>query len=463
MTVPALLRDNELIPRSALAGLSMQFTKTNAENLRWAATASDTEDDLHGDNTTVELFSNFVTRAKVRGDFGYLSVAHYMDEAVPLELQSRLGQKARAGLVERLYIGEGGRLRAQGPFDKTPLGIEALKAIRTDHALNRPVDERVRLSIAFIDLKHEHKSNGFVFTRKALTDECPQCAAGDKGRKFLDGEFVHLALTRVPVNPRTPIEVEMSATTDAIKTQQDDAASIVGEDLAASLDEVAHQNAQTLSLVVRSEGQTGVTPEQAAAVIAEQLGALRQEMSAAVAPEIVTPPVEAAAVEPETVAADLSNAYAAVQRANSKAGLETALAQFSQVARSQLVVTDPVELFREAVKTYLEPTLNEFRADLAQIKSQQALQTRSAAPIIPGQPPVRQPLSLPVGQAQAQIAVPLTLQSQAAQNNAAVVSDNPSVTAGAVGGIGTPKPSTIDAWALRSTYVGTGLEAPNTL
>jgi hypothetical protein len=63
---------------------------------------------------------------------------------------------------------------------------------------------------------------------------CPLCAQGIGGKIYMKGQLVHLAMTRVPVNPRTEMSVEKSM--DEITTKRDDAKSIIG-DLAEELEE----------------------------------------------------------------------------------------------------------------------------------------------------------------------------------------------------------------------------------
>jgi hypothetical protein len=121
-----------------------------------------------------------------------------------------------------------------------PLGIACGKAIK--QSLADGTDDKVRISIAFLDWKHSH--GNMVFERKSLSDICPACKDGVGDKTFLSGQLIHLAFTRVPVNRRTDVEVDLSMT---IKTQTDDAESIVGKELAEDLE------AKKKSLVSQSE------------------------------------------------------------------------------------------------------------------------------------------------------------------------------------------------------------------
>lgn len=206
---------------------------------RWRADTSDTEIDSFGDKMSQELYADFLDRIERgevapeeytsdfwKGGLPYLSLSHYPDangNAVP-------------GKVESVFV-DGKFLKAKGTFDKSPLGEACWQTIRSE--FDKELDEKVRISIAFLDYKHKHlseASNGFVFERKSLDDICPMCVAemftGGGGKEFLAGQLVHFALTRVPVNKRTLMEVDRSMT-----TKLEDAASIVGEELAMQIDE----------------------------------------------------------------------------------------------------------------------------------------------------------------------------------------------------------------------------------
>lgn len=207
------------------------YDKATGEML-WSAVASDTKEDDFGDEMSLELFSDFVARIEkdeeapdiVKSDFWsggmpYLSISHYSDQ----------NGKGVPGDVRSVYV-DGERLKAKGIFHDTELGRACFRAICEDlYSENRSYDKPVRISIGFIDWKHKHKDGEFLFSRNSLSDKCPQCKNGNGGKIFLEGQLVHLALTRVPVNTRTEILTELSMA-DEIKTRLDDAKSIVGEE-----------------------------------------------------------------------------------------------------------------------------------------------------------------------------------------------------------------------------------------
>lgn len=215
-----------------------------AQELRWHCVASDVEEDTYTDNMTLELFEKFLSRIDTKetppekyisefwnGGIPYLSLSHYSDQ----------NGKAVPGPVESVYI-DGEKLKAKGTFDKTPLGLACFDAINADkHGVrksdNEELDHPVRISIAFLDYAHKHKSDGEIFIRENLDDFCPQCllemiTGKSEGKEYLDGHLIHLALTRIPVNKRTSMEVSKS-----MATRKDDSKSIVGEELAEEVED----------------------------------------------------------------------------------------------------------------------------------------------------------------------------------------------------------------------------------
>lgn len=258
------------VPKAELASFSMAITKTSYDKLtntrRWKAVASDIEDDSYNDNMTLELYENFLQRIESKeqptesyrsefwsGGMPYLSISHYPD----------LNGKGVPGPIDTVYV-DGKELKSTGRFDDTPLGKACFQAISRDLDTKSavPKDEKIRISIAFLDWKHRHKSNGFVFDRSESEDAmCPECLkellesllvedSQPKGKEFLLGHLVHLALTRVPVNQRTKMEVERS-----MATQKEDAESIIGEELAEELEEAKEEQVigKSEALVVKSE------------------------------------------------------------------------------------------------------------------------------------------------------------------------------------------------------------------
>ena len=253
-------------PKAEVASFSMAITKTSYDKRtntrRWKAVASDIKDDLYNDNMTLELYEDFLHRIEIeelppesfRSDFWdggmpYLSISHYSD----------LNGKGVPGPIDTVYV-DGKELKSTGRFDDTPLGKKCFQAISKDLDTKSatPDNEKVRISIGFLDWKHKHKSNGFVFDRAENEDAmCPECLKEmiegimedkePKGKEFLRGHLVHEALTRVPVNIRTKMEVR------SMTTQKEDAESII-EELAEELEkEDAKIIDKSEALVIKSE------------------------------------------------------------------------------------------------------------------------------------------------------------------------------------------------------------------
>lgn len=205
--------------------------------MRWSAVNSDTDWDLYGERMTLELYKGMIAKIKSnvpppepfaelvtsdywKGGMPYLSIAHYSDgngNAVP-------------GDVRELFI-DGNQLKAKGTLHDTPLGKAVWKSLKQDEVnyKNDTDTDRIRISIAFLDLAHKHGEDGAIFRRKSLTDTCAECQRGVGEKIYVDGYLVHLALTRVPVNPRTLMEAEDAvATKSKIRSKKEDALSVLG-------------------------------------------------------------------------------------------------------------------------------------------------------------------------------------------------------------------------------------------
>jgi hypothetical protein len=244
---------------------SMRIDKASYDKVtgqrRVSIAASDIDEDNRGDNMSLELFDDFIDRIKknepvpeeFQSDFWksgepYISVSHYPDA----------NGKTVPGIVDVTYV-DGKYLKSKGKFFDTPLGRKCFETICSDlYGATKDREDKVRVSIAFLDYMHKHKSNGFVFDRlNAETTYCPECImemlkGENQGKVFLKGHLIHEALTRVPVNTRTSMEVDKSMA-DKVLTRKDDAASIVGDELADELEEQAEVVGKSEALVIRSD------------------------------------------------------------------------------------------------------------------------------------------------------------------------------------------------------------------
>ena len=265
-----------------VAEFYLNITRTSYDKatgeMRFRAVASDVDEDSYGDNMTVSLFSDFLGRIESgekppedycsefwAGGMPYLSLSHYPDldgEAVP-------------GIIESVYV-DGKCLKSKGVFYDDNLGRACFRAINEDLYGESEFDEKVRISIAFLDYSHRHKSNGYSFERKELSDICPECirelVKGEyAGKSYLKGHLIHEALTRVPVNVRTSMEVDRSMS--EIKTRKQDTASIVGDELAELIDEKNRLvgKSELDGLVVKSEENSEeVIEEEVAQEVSEE-------------------------------------------------------------------------------------------------------------------------------------------------------------------------------------------------
>jgi hypothetical protein len=266
--------------------MSMVITKASYDKktsqTRFSAVASDTSVDAFVSRMTLELFQDFIARMEsgeqvpvvLRSEFWsggmpYVSLSHYLD----------LNGFAVVGVVTEAYV-DGDRFKIKGVFgnDLNPeLARAAYESVKQDILNDVPLEERIRLSIAFLDWQHRHSLNSFVFTRAKIEDRCPICVvARAKGDvvEYTKGHLFHVALTRVPANKGTELALEERAMPT---NQLEDAASIVGKDLAEDVDKRAKDLKvveRSGAIVVKSESEPGATPP------------------AAAEPPVVEPPVE---------------------------------------------------------------------------------------------------------------------------------------------------------------------------
>lgn len=237
--------------KADLCYADMYFTKASLDpetgEMRWSATVSKFEEDDQGDEVTPEFYKNAIAVID-RGvrPSPVLCVSH-VDKGRPSD-------EWVAGDTESMYI-DGELPKAKGTFRPTEIGKATFDAVQNDIKNSVPVEERVRISMGFYDEGSIPKSNG-------------------KGRKFLDGWVKHFAATRVPVVKETDITVEKSE--GSVTTIKEDAASIIGEELAEKL--LAQGDREDKGLIVKQEGD-GDRADQVKALV-EQLLAILPETEA---------------------------------------------------------------------------------------------------------------------------------------------------------------------------------------
>lgn len=251
--------------KAILTEFSMRIEKAAYDKAtnqrRWRMVASDTDEDLHSDEMSLELFNDFVARIARKekppeeycsefwaGGEPYVSVSHYPD----------LNGTAVPGITEATFV-DGTYLKAKGLFLDNPLGRKCFEAVCEDMYGTKSVvpANKIRVSIAFLDFAHVHKSNGVYFERTEETPICMECvreflSKERHGKIFKKGLLVHYALTRVPANERTTLEVEKMA--EKSITRQMDAESIVGKEEAERLEEaISEVTKSTTELVTFSD------------------------------------------------------------------------------------------------------------------------------------------------------------------------------------------------------------------
>lgn len=238
--------------------------KANGGRMNWRAVASDTSPDLYAERMSNELYDDFISRinnnAKVpapfdkalgedwNGGMPYLSISHY---------KSGTGSRNVPGMPDKIYR-DGDKLKAIGYLHDNDMGRAVFKSLCDDlYSEKAKTEGKIRISIGFLDLEHKHLGKGsqpdFVFERKSLEDVCPMCQSGLGEKVYTKGQLVHLALTRVPVNPRTDMEVNKAM---PIETKRQDAESIIGKELSDTLEE---KSLTSSALVIKSndENTTG--------------------------------------------------------------------------------------------------------------------------------------------------------------------------------------------------------------
>ena len=236
---------------------------------RWFATASGTKEDLYNERMSVELFRDFIQRVERRepvpevfaskawkGGLPYLSVAHYLD----------LEGFGIAGMAEQIWV-DGQIFKGRGQFADTDIGHASFAAVAGDIEQNVPKNERVRISIAFVDWGHDHGDKSFV--RKDLSERCEHCEKGVADKVYRRGQLVHLALTRKPAYIETSIGLEERS---AMTSRHEDASTIVGAEIAdelekrrANLTQRSEESIDPSAIVLKQE--EAVTPSEPEVVV----------------------------------------------------------------------------------------------------------------------------------------------------------------------------------------------------
>jgi len=214
--------------------IPMRITKATIRDgsMYWQGVVSDDDWDKEDERLDLSIFSDF----KYRLD-GQKNKADYEPPFVSLSHYGRLGGKGERGVVEDVWT-HGRVFKAEGWFNDDPLSKRCFEVVRDELeriGAGEKIDNPVRFSIAFL----------------------PRQVAKDTGRTvYLKGILDHVALTRVPVNPRTGFT---QVTEKSMTTKKEDALSIVGEDKLddiEEIDELQHaEKSEADDLVIKAEDE----------------------------------------------------------------------------------------------------------------------------------------------------------------------------------------------------------------
>jgi len=183
--------------------------------MRWHGIVSKFAVDVQGDQITPEFIKyawNMVQKGHRPAPVVCLS---HIDHGKPSDSWV-------IGDTKEIYV-DGKIPKAKGTFRDTPLGKAAFMSVREDIQQDTPQNKRSRFSMGFYD-----EGSRILKSRGPDGQE-------STGRRYHAGWIKHLALTRVPVVEETSIEANLEVKGMAKVTKREDAASIVGEELADEL------------------------------------------------------------------------------------------------------------------------------------------------------------------------------------------------------------------------------------
>lgn len=211
----------------------MHITKATMREgqMYFQAAVSDNEWDAQEERLALSIFNDFKSRideGKKKDDYlpPFISLSHYN------RMEDRSGEQ---GIIKDVWT-QGAYFKVDGYFHNTRLGKRAFGVARSELKrlkAGEEISDPVRLSIGFYP--------------KRITRE-------DGRVVYLQGELDHVALTRLPVNPRTGFTY---LTEKSMATKKEDALSIVGEDYADDVEELESkqraEKADVTDMVVKTE------------------------------------------------------------------------------------------------------------------------------------------------------------------------------------------------------------------
>jgi len=223
--LPMLAKERKSIP--------MRITKATMRDggMYWQGVVSDDDWDKEDERLDLLIFSDFkhrldAQRHKADYEPPFVSLSHYG------RLDDSSGER---GVIEDVWT-HGNIFKADGWFNDDPLSVRCFEVVRDELksiSAGEEIENPVRFSVAFY----------------------PEQIAEDEGRTvYLKGILDHVALTRLPVNPRTGFT---HVTEKSMTTKKEDALSIVGDEFADELDELDNkqrtQKSQVDDLVIKAD------------------------------------------------------------------------------------------------------------------------------------------------------------------------------------------------------------------
>lgn len=387
---------NQIVPKFQMSIVSASRTKK--DEMRWRSVNSDTESDLYDEKMSLELFSDFKRRIDEdlpvpepfdryvaedgwNGGMPYLSLSHYRSA----------GGRNVPGEVKSVYV-DGNRLKSHGSLHDNILGNAVYKSLLDDlYGEKKSDQDKVRISIGFLDLEHSH--GDFVFKRQTLEDRCPACDKGEGNKVYLKGQLVHLAMTRVPVNPRTDMEVEKAMA----KTKKEDAESIVGDAAELLEDKSLAGESTGLVLVLKTEEipPVAVTEPVVTPAVVEPVV---PETSTVVAPIVAESAVEVAM---KTLLSKVSITQASnITGDTALQNIQPEFDALGEALKSNFAVPvaplDPANI-AALVNQAVAPIAAQMQSMMTQFQAQMATMKAQNTPVTPSQPVIPLPRTIKLG------------------------------------------------------------------
>lgn len=230
--------DGKWVKKMDMKYLSMAISKVVKHNgvMHFETTVSNDEWDRQDERLTIELFEDFIRREEIekmeQGDAykpPFVSVSHY---------------NTRSGDVNEQWI-QGNRFKTRGILYDDKHGRALFKAVleeRLKLMKGEEVEKPIKVSIGFFPYATRKEDGKIV---------------------YIKGEFHHEAATRVPVNEDTSFD-EVTEKAMPI-TKKEDAASIIGLDLAEELEveeRSRKEKGELKDLVIKAEQDSLLTEAQ---------------------------------------------------------------------------------------------------------------------------------------------------------------------------------------------------------